>query len=200
MIQILLLFQMSLQIPSSQALALGRVHVNRNMQQQSIPFQRVSHHPSTVWFLLLVKSHQTSMIPACPTYLSFSCLPQTHLADSVRFFWKKRTRSSLPSQPLLKYTHFKRPPQSPWADTNSSPAAVLSAVKPSMATALCWKSQRPPLVLLCMNIPDHFLALEEASCHSINPAGDFKPMCSPFFWLTVKARSCLSRSPRIHKT
>lgn len=171
----------------------------RDMQQQSIPFHKVFHHPSTGWFLLLVKSHQTSMIPACPTHLSFSYLPQAHLANSVRFSWKERTRSSLPSWPLLKYTHFKRPPQSPRANTNSSPAVVFSAVKPSIPIALCWKSRRPPLVLLCMNIPDHFLALEEASCHSIDPAGDFKPMCSPFFWLTVKARSCLSRSPGIHK-
>lgn len=197
----LLLQEMSLQIPSSQALSLERVHANQNHATAKYPFPEGVSPPinrMVPTFCEIPSNFHDSSIFHTP--LSFSCLPQTHLAHSVRFLWKERTRSSLPSWPLLKYTHFKKPPQSPWADANSSPSVVFSAVKPSMPTALCWKSQRPPLVLLCMNIPDHFLALEEASCHSIDPAGDFKPMCSPFFWLTVKARSCLSRSPRIHKT
>lgn len=44
----------------------------RTMQQQSIPFQRVFYHPSTGWFLLFVKSHQTSMIPSSSTHLFLS--------------------------------------------------------------------------------------------------------------------------------
>lgn len=111
----------------------GEVMPIRNMQQQSIPFQRKFQ---TGWFALLVKPHQTSVIPACPTPPHFSCLSQSHLANSVRLFWKERTRSSLPSWPLLKCTHLKRPPEPPQADANSSPVVVFSAPKPSMPTAL----------------------------------------------------------------
>lgn len=65
----------------------GEVMPIRNMQQQSIPFQRKFQ---TGWFALLVKPHQTSVIPACPTPPHFSCLSQSHLANSVRLFWEDK--------------------------------------------------------------------------------------------------------------
>lgn len=148
--------------------------------------------------LLPVKSHKIYETSASPRYTPLSfCFPQTYLAGSfgsrdqdllcqAGLSWNTPTSECLNS--LLRLTQ------------TQVPSVVFAAVKPSMPTALSWKSQRPPLVLLCINTPVHFLALEEASCHSIDPAADFEPICSPFFWLTVKARSCLSRSPRIHKT